>query len=56
MASSSCTPMFYFLHPQNVLNPETVLDLLLEKEHRGYWKSGLEVCYGFIILELNIFF
>jgi len=34
-ASSSCTPTFFFLHPQNFLNPKTDLNLLFEKGHRG---------------------
>jgi len=29
--SSSCTPMFFFLHPHNFLNPETDLDFLFGK-------------------------
>jgi len=40
MASSSSTPTFFFLHPHNFLNPETGLDLLFEKGHRGYRKLG----------------
>jgi len=35
-ASSSCTPIFFFLHPHYFLNPKTGLNLLFEKGHRGY--------------------
>jgi len=37
-ASSSYTPTFFFLHPQNFLNPKTGLNLLFEKGHSGYRK------------------
>jgi len=37
-ASSSCTHIFFFLHPHNFLNPEIGLNILFEKGHRGYRK------------------